>query len=202
MKNIFQQRFYKAIIIELVLIVAVVVGIGYYYVSIHLDARDNAPVISIDETGNTFSVKDSEEALLKGVSASDEEDGIVTDSMIIESISPFVGKNTRIVTYAAFDSHNNVTKAEREIHYSDYKPPTFTSKKHITVEKGDYAEILSYLSAKDVIDGDISDKIKLEVNNVVKGVPGDYAVQITVTNSCGDVSTQDIVVTVTGGATR
>lgn len=202
MKSRSKKKIPAYIIIEALLIVAVLFGVGYYYVSIHLDAKNSPPVITVESDSNVFSVYDDESAFLQGVSAVDKEDGIVTDSMIIESVSPFVDENTRIVTYAAFDSHNNVTKLEREITYSDYTPPTFTSKSHIYVEKGDYAEILSHLTAYDVIDGDISDKIKLEVNNVIKGVPGDYAVELTVTNSCGDVSAQSIVVTVTGGKVR
>ena len=194
-----KRKIPKAVIIEALLIAAVIFGVGYYYVHIHIQANNSAPVITIENDSREFSVNDGEDALLDGVSASDKEDGIVTESLIIESVSPFVDKNTRIVTYAAFDSSNNVTKLEREIHYYDYISPVFTSDSHIYVKQGDYAEILSHLSATDCIDGDISNKIKLEVNNVVKGVPGDYAVQITVTNSCGDVSVENIVVTVTGG---
>ena len=200
MKSKSKKKIPAYIVIEALLIVAVLFGVGYYYVGIHLDAKNSPPEITVDS--NVFSVYDDESAFLDGVSATDKEDGIVTDSLIIESVSPFVGDNTRVVTYAAFDSHNNVTKLEREITYSDYTPPTFTSSSHIYVEKGDYAEILSHITAYDVIDGDISDKVKLEVNNVVKGVPGDYAVELTVTNSCGDVSAQSIVVTVTGGKVR
>ena len=202
MKSKSKKKIPAYIVIEALLIVAVLFGVGYYYVGIHLDAKNSPPEITVESKSNVFSVYDDESAFLDGVSATDKEDGIVTDSLIIESVSPFVDENTRVVTYAAFDSNNNVTKLEREITYSDYTPPTFTSSSHIYVEKGDYAEILSHITAYDVIDGDISDKVKLEVNNVVKGVPGDYAVELTVTNSCGDVSAQSIVVTVTGGKVR
>lgn len=193
-----KRRIPPYIIIEALLIAAVLCGLGYYYVHAHMSANNSAPVITVEGTDNAFSVNDGEEALLQGVSAEDKEDGNVTDSIIIESISPFFDGKTRTVTYVAFDSSNNVTKLERDITYKDYKPPVFTNENRIYVPTGDYSEILARLSAEDVIDGDISDQIKLEINNVVTGVPGDYAVQITVTNSCGDVAVKDIVVTVTG----
>lgn len=193
-----KRRIPPYIIIETVVIIAVLCGLGYYYVHTHMSANNSAPVITVESTSNVFSVKDGEEALLDGVNATDKEDGNVTDSLIIESVSPFFNGQTRTVTYVAFDSNNNVTKLERDITYSDYKPPVFTNENRIFVPTGDYTEILAELSAEDVIDGDISDQIKLEVNNVVTGVPGNYAVQITVTNSCGDVAVKDIVVTVTG----
>lgn len=185
--------------IEVALIIAVICAFGYYYLGVRADANNTPPVISIEQgISNEFSVKATEEDLLNGVIATDEEDGNVTDSIIIESISKFVDKNTRTVTYVAFDNNNNVTKFERDIVYTDYTPPVFGGKSHIYVKTGSAKEILSKLTATDVIDGDISNQIKIEVNNVRTGVPDNYSVQITVTNSCGDVVSRDIVVTVTG----
>lgn len=187
------------IVVEIMLIIGVISAFGYYYFGVRADANNTPPVITIEDgVSNEFSVKATQDDLLNGVVANDKEDGNVTESLIIESISQFVDENTRTVTYVAFDKSNNVTKLERDIVYTDYTKPVFTNDSHIYVQKGTAKEILTQLSASDVIDGDISDQIKIEVNNVKSGVPGDYAVQITVTNSCGDVVTQDIVVTVTG----
>ena len=191
-----------AVAVEIILIAAVLFGLGYYYVQVHLQANNAAPVITVPEGDGVFSVSATEEDLLSGVSAYDNEDGDVTESVIIESISPLFDGKSRTVTYVAFDSNNNVTKLDRDITYSDYRSPVFTSDRHIYVPTGDYTEILAQLSAKDVIDGDISDQIKLEVNNVSEGIPGTYSVQITVTNSCGDVAAENIVVTVTGEEER
>lgn len=201
MKNkVNKKRIPTAVIIEIVLIIAVLFGLGYYYyVQVHLQANNTPPQITVAQGSNEFSVSATEDDLLSDVSAYDAEDGDVTESIIIESISPLFDGKSRTITYVAFDSSNNVTKLERDITYTDYKSPVFTCDKHIFVPTGDYTEILSEVSANDVIDGDISGQIKLEINNVVEGVPGDYPVQITVTNSCGDVAVKNIVVTVTGG---
>lgn len=185
-------------IIEIVLIIVAVIGIFTYFVHRRAVNNNAAPVITIEAQSNEFSVKDSVDDLLKGVKAVDKEDGIVTESVIIESISQIIDGNKRTITYVAFDSDNNVTKYDRDIVYTDYVSPTFTSPKQIKVKVGTSSEILSKLSATDVIDGDISDQIKLEVNNVNAGVPGEYSVKISVTNSCGDVSNENIVVAVVG----
>lgn len=193
-----KKRISTAIIIEILLIIAVVVGFGFYFVQVYLQANNSSPEITIAKSSNVFSVKASEEDLLLDVSAYDREDGDVTESLIIESISPIFNENTRTVTYVAFDSNNNVTKLERDIKYKDYKSPSFLCNKEIIVPTGDYTEILENVRANDVIDGDISGQIKIEINNVVRGVPGKYSVQLTVTNSCGDVSEKNVVVVVTG----
>lgn len=185
-------------IIELALIIVVVGCFGYYYLSVRSDAHNNAPEIVITANSDDFSVNANEQDFLNGVTANDKEDGDVTDSIIIESISPFVSENTRVVTYVAFDSHNNIKKYDREIHYTDYEKPSFENDSHIYVNKGTANEILAQMSVIDVIDGDISSQVKLETNDIKAGVPNDYNVKATVTNSCGDVVSSDIVVTVTG----
>lgn len=186
------------IIIELVLIILVVGCIGFYFVHRVINNRDAKPVITITDESNEFSVSATEDDFLKGVKADDREDGNVTNSVIIESISQLIDGKKRTITYVAFDSHNNVTKLDRDIVYTDYAPPRFTSKASISVKRGTSEEILAKLSAEDVIDGDVSDQIRIEINNVQAGIPGKYPARVSVTNSCGDVTTKDIVVTVTG----
>lgn len=198
MKKRLMKKISPHIIIELVLIIIVVGCFGYYFVHRMISNNDARPVITVTDTNNKFSVKATEDDFLKGVVAEDKEDGNVTDSIIIESVSQLIDGNKRTVTYVAFDSHNNVTKLERDIVYTDYTSPKFTSKKEINVKYGSSAEILSQLTAEDVIDGDISDQIRIEINKVTSGVPGKYPARVSVTNSCGDVTTKDIVVTVTG----
>lgn len=193
-----KKKISKAIIIELALILIVSVGFGLYFVQVQIKARNNPPQIVVAESDNIFSVSATEDDLTADVSATDKEDGDVTESLVIEAISPIFEKHTRTVTYVAFDSDNNVTKLDREIKYKDYQPPQIICDKTIYVPSGEYTEILSKVSATDVIDGDISSHVKIEINNVVRGVPGRYSAQLTVTNSCGDIATKSIVVAVTG----
>ena len=55
--------------------------------------------------------------LLEGVTATDDRDGDVTDSVIIENIFPNDDRTGASVIYAAKDSHNNVTKVTRRVNY-------------------------------------------------------------------------------------
>lgn len=55
--------------------------------------------------------------LLEGVTATDDRDGDVTDSVVIENIFPNDDRTGASVIYAAKDSHNNVTKVTRRVNY-------------------------------------------------------------------------------------
>lgn len=55
--------------------------------------------------------------LLEGVTATDDRDGDVTDSVIIENIFPNDDRTGASVIYAAKDSHNNVTKVTHRVNY-------------------------------------------------------------------------------------
>ena len=97
--------------IALFIISAILFGLHIYMVRFVKDKT--GPVFHVDSNVVEVSVKDNEEAWLKGVTATDAADGDVTDSIIVEGISPFTGTQHRIVTYAAFDSDNHVTHGKR-----------------------------------------------------------------------------------------
>lgn len=73
-----------------------------------------APTISFADDDNKLVYTESmkEDELLEGVSAADDVDGDVTDSVLIEKISETADGNV-IVTYVALDSSNNVAKRSR-----------------------------------------------------------------------------------------
>lgn len=72
------------------------------------------PVISFEEKEVFYEEGMEESLLLEGVSAYDEQDGDVSDSLLIEKIYE-TSDGTIIVTYAAVDSSNNVGKASRSL---------------------------------------------------------------------------------------
>ena len=159
----------------------------YGYMHFIAGAADQTyPVITMEQEEASISVQDGEEALLEGVTAYDEKDGDVTDSIVIESVSRFVN-GRRIVTYAAFDSDNHVTKMEREISYTDYEAPKFYSEEGFRFRMG-AESLVDTLEAVDCIDGDISKSIKASPGYYVStGAAGTYAFQYQVANSAGDV---------------
>ena len=87
------------------------------------------PKISMDQDEIQVSVKDPEKVWKKGITAYDEKDGDITDSLVIESVSTFLEKGRRLVSYAAFDRDGHVAKASRQLIYTDYHSPKISCAK-------------------------------------------------------------------------
>ena len=79
---------------------------------LYLGKDRTPPVISFGENPVSYEEGMDEELLLQGVTAVDEKDGDVSDSLLVEKIAGTNGKEV-IVTYVARDSANNVGKASR-----------------------------------------------------------------------------------------
>ena len=122
-----------------------------------------APTITMDMNEITISVEDDESVLLEGITAQDNRDGDVTDSLTVDNISTFNRDGKRYVTIAAFDNSNNVGKATREITYKDYRPPRFDITEPMTFSIG-ATKYFSSITANDVLDGDITGNIHFEDN--------------------------------------
>ena len=145
------------------------------------------PRITMDQESITVSVNAGEEELLSGIQAVDKRDGDVSESLLIESMSNFIEKGRRKITVAAFDSGSHVTKASREIIYSDYQSPRFSLSAPLRFPIGTQ-DILSGMDVTDVLDGSLTDKIKISTDySINTGTPGDYPMFFTVVNSAGDV---------------
>jgi len=161
-------------------------GINYYRKSIYEDRT--GPVFQIEDNIIEVSVKDDEKALLKGLTATDAADGDVTDSVIVESISPFTGTGRRIVNYAAFDSDNHVTHAKRELAYTDYRASQFHLSKPLSFAMN-ATNLLDGITVDDCIDGDLTKSVKLMSDEEIDtSHVGEYSARLKVTNSAGGVS--------------
>ena len=79
---------------------------------LYLRQDRTAPVISFGENDIVYTEDIDLSLLLNGITATDNKDGDVTDTLLIEKISD-TAKGDVIVTYAALDSANNVAKASR-----------------------------------------------------------------------------------------
>ena len=186
------MRRLRTVSIALFIIAVVLLGIHLYKVRIVKD--QTGPVFNVDSNLVEVSVKDSEEAWLKGVTATDAADGDVTDSIIVEAISPFTGRQHRIITYAAFDSDNHVTHGKREIAYTDYVPSRFNLSKQLTFAMNS-TNLLDGITVEDCIDGDITKSVKMMSDEEIDTAHvGEYPARLKVTNSAGGVSYLPITV--------
>ena len=172
-----------------VLFVLTTVLFGLSYVHARQLARDSRPVITFDTDRITVSLEPTEEELLAGVTATDAEDGDLTGNVLVESISHFITPGVCNVTYAVRDSQNHVTSATRRIEYAGYTSPRFTMSDDLVFSINEQANPFLCIGAVDVLDGDISDRVKIAAtsNGFQSGVTGVYPINVQVTNSKGDV---------------
>lgn len=135
----------------------------------------------------TMSVQEPRETMLQGLTATDDRDGDVTDSLVVESILMTEKEATAKVVYAAFDSAGNVAKAEREVVFSDYRPPRFQLKAPMVFPASVTFDVLNQITAEDDLDGDISRSIRATpLSEESIGTQGIHDVKFRVTNSMGD----------------
>lgn len=179
------MRFLKILITTLfVLSVAVTV-----YIKLSDDSDYSAPVIVCEDDVVKASVKDDNTKLLSYVTASDIQDGDISDQIIIEGISPFINENTAKITYAVCDSDHNVSKLQKEIVFTDYKSPVFSiSEQQVYYVGTTRVDLLSGVKAQDSLEGDVSSRVVVLDSQVDVSQPGVYPVTYKVTTEKGVTS--------------
>lgn len=172
------------ILILLAVLSAAYIGTQIYQGS---STRHEPPVISCPQGVLEVSAADDESVLLAGVTASDPQDGDLTDQIIIGGISKLISKDTAKVTFMVFDSDDNMGSFIRYIRYTDYHRPQFSVTQPLAFSSTKEVSLLDRLKAQDVVDGDISSRIRVSTlastdNSEV------YDITIQVTNSMGDTA--------------
>lgn len=132
---------------------------------------------------------ENDEVLMQDVTASDREDGDITSSIVVESISQFVEPGHSIITYAACDSSNKVSKATRHLYLTDYTSPVFDIVAPLEFSYSSNFSPLACMRAYDCIDGDISSRVKMAMVNPEDELKtiGAHNVEFSVMNSMGDI---------------
>ena len=158
---------------------------------------DTVPEILCDSPKIVMKIDDTEEKLLEGIRAIDEKDGDITDKIIVEYISNFIEPGVARVTYAVADEDNHVAKYTRSVVYEDYVSPRFTLESDLVFQAGTTVNILNILGAEDVIDGDISNKVRITSSDLVTTSEGVYHIAAKISNSRGDSSALELPVYIT-----
>lgn len=117
-------------------------GIGLVFVAcllllaatVHIVVSEDrtAPVIKFTDTRISYGVDDDISVLLEGVNAIDDQDGDVSDTLIIDGIYLNADGTTAKVVYVARDKQNNIAKASREIDYMGGTITTTSSVKRVS----------------------------------------------------------------------
>lgn len=150
---------------------------------------DHTPPVISGGDAIEVSVEDPKEKLLEGMTAEDDRDGDVTDSLVVQEISEFDDEGNRTVRYAAVDDSGNVGYYSRTMTYTDYGQPTFAMSSPLRFPMGTSFNICEGITASSVLDGDLSDKIKYTLDRAVSNATtGTYDVEFRVMDSAGRTS--------------
>lgn len=183
----------KRILSFLLTVLAVVTAVFLIYVwQEQMQGSNSKPAIICPTDSISVSVESlgDRSILLRDVTAMDVEDGDITEGIVVESISQFVEYGHCIITYAAFDSNNNVSKLTRHLFLTDYVSPRFSMPAPLEFSYSSNFDALKCIKAYDCVDGDISDRVKMVLKNPNDDISsvGAHSVEFRVTNSLGDTS--------------
>lgn len=104
----------KWIIVLGIINVFAVAGIVFWYVS-----RDNIPPVIAREKENIYVETMSDSQLLQGITAVDESDGDVSDTLVVEKVTINHKNGTALVTCGAMDESGNIAKQSFQMKMQD-----------------------------------------------------------------------------------
>ena len=177
------------------LLVLVTVMFSVTELGARLSGKQDRPRIQCDSDTLKLSVRDGEQALLAGVTATDRQDGDLTDRIQILSVSKLITGDTAKVTYLVFDSDDNMHSLTRQIHYTDYRRPEFSIKKPLVYSKNEAIALLDRIAVTDVLDGDITASVRVSTLSATQDAEV-YTVSLQVTNSMGDTAKIELPIVV------
>lgn len=117
--------------ILLALLCMILVGVNAY---IYIERDKKAPVISFPEEQLVYTEGTKTSELLEGVTAADDKDGDVTDSLRVYNVMIMEDGETAAIIYYAKDSSNNIASATR---IAVYDGPGTTEKSDTEVDGTD-----------------------------------------------------------------
>ena len=176
------------------------IGNGLYT---RLSGREVGPVIECPEEVLEISIYDGTQALLAGVTARDDQDGDLTDRVMVGGVSKLIGGDRAKVTCMVFDSDDNMASLVRQVRYTDYRRPRINLKAPLVFADEKEAKLLEQVEVTDVLDGDLSGKARVSTLWATED-EGVYSATVLVPNSMGDTAMVDVPVRIgrSGGGIR
>lgn len=133
-----------------------------------------------------------------GVTASDKEDGDLTNSITVEGSVDVNTVGTYVLVYSVKDSDNNETKQSRTVVVYSLVPE-FEGVTDTTIQLGDAFNPMAGVKATDAEDGDLTDQVRVE-GSVDVNVLGVYDLVYRVTDSANQTTTAQRSVIVSDGS--
>lgn len=180
----------KRTIISILLIVLCLGIFAGYCVWDNVRTDSTPPQIHMDAQVPEISLAGAREDLLQGITATDDRDGDVTDSLLVEEIRMSDPQTrTARISIAAFDRSGNVTKTQFEAVCRDYVSPRFSLSEPLVFPNNTTMNILKCISAADQLDGDLTSNIRANaLQETTLGASGVHEIEFRVTNSLGDTA--------------
>lgn len=163
---------------------------GIYMVKVKMVEDNTPPKLTCEKDSISVSVKAETKELLEGITAKDNRDGDITDSVRVSSMSHFIQKGKRTVTYVVFDEANLPATVQRTLVYTDYVSPKIYLKKPLRYAASEVrnANFAENMTAEDCLDGDLTNQIRTIWDESFYMIqPGTYSLTLQVNNSAGDV---------------
>jgi hypothetical protein len=166
------------------------------YVNRTLNVRDVAnPTISLIGDA-TMNITTQQGFIDPGATATDEQDGDLTSSIVVTDNIDYTKLGTYTVTYTVSDAAGNTSSTTRSVVLTDDTPPVITLNGDSSViHEATQAYDDAGATAIDNIDGDISNNI-VTTSNVDINTPGIYNVTYTAEDNSGNSTTVSRVVQV------
>ncbi|MBC1573194.1 DUF5011 domain-containing protein [Listeria booriae] len=184
-------------------------AVGTYHVTYSVadsDGNTTTKTITVTVTSNDAPVITASDKTLKkgasfdpmaGVTASDTEDGNVTDKVSVTANDVDTSAvGTYHVTYSVTDSDGNTTTKTITVTVTSNDAPVIVASDQ-TIKKGKAFDVMAGVSASDLEDGDVTGGITVTANDVDTNTVGTYHVTYSVTDSDGNTTTKTITVTIT-----
>lgn len=133
-----------------------------------------------------------------GVTASDKEDGDLTNSITVEGSVDVNTVGTYVLVYSVKDSDNNETKQSRTVVVYSLVPE-FEGVTDTTIQLGDAFDPMAGVKATDAEDGDLTSQVRVE-GSVDVNVLGVYDLVYRVTDSANQTTTAQRSVIVSDGS--
>lgn len=86
---------------------------------VYLGKDRTGPVITMTDEKISYEGSEKVPELLKGVTATDDKDGDVTDTVKVDRVTEVQSMDYVVVTYVAKDRSNNITKKDRWVDLKD-----------------------------------------------------------------------------------
>lgn len=101
------------------LMILACLGLGGAFVCISMQEDKEAPEITFANEDITYIEGKDFQTLLEDVTAMDEQDGDVSDSLVVESVHTNAEKTSATAVFVARDSSNNIAKISKVINYKN-----------------------------------------------------------------------------------